>query len=175
MSESLCEGIQKPTECSSVTVNNPNKPKCWDSEYYNTTTKKCESRCLGTYEAEDQHAYCNYKSNVWRCRRFWHDAIWAWGDDMWAAHGERGPWKENVTKEYCEQSRGSFQITLSYEFQSYGGYQCNESMCEKWSPLCEWESWTYNKKCSDSFNESDPRYFAGTCERIDPSCSWKSD
>ena len=166
----FCQGLTKPTDCSITTpVPSPTQiPKCGEYEYYNPITKKCESRCMGTYKAEDQHAYCNCKSNVWRCRRFWHDAIWAWRDDMWAAHGDRGPWNENVTREYCEQSLTSFWSTLSYEFESYGGSQCSESMCEKRSPLCEWESWTYNKECSDSFNESDPRYFAGTCERIDP-------
>jgi len=149
--------------------------KCKNYEYYNPTTKKCESRCIGTYEVEDLHADCSYKSNVWKCRRFWHAAIWIGGDDMWAAHGKRGPWQENVTEEFCETSYGPFDVKISYEFQSYGGRQCNESKCKQWSSLCEWESRSYNKKCSDSFNESDPRYFAGTCERIDPSCSWKSD
>ena len=149
--------------------------KCKNYEYYNPTTKKCESRCIGTYEVEDLHADCSYKSNVWKCRRFWHAAIWIGGDDMWAARGKRGPWQENVTEEFCETSYGPFDVKISYEFQSYGGRQCNESKCKQWSSLCEWESRSYNKKCSDSFNESDPRYFAGTCERIDPSCSWKSD
>ena len=149
--------------------------KCKNYEYYNPTTKKCESRCIGTYEVEDLRADCSYKRNVWKCRRFWHDAIWAGGDDMWQVHAERGPWQENVTKEFCETSHGNFHDKNWYEFQSYGGRQCNKRECEKWSPLCEWDSRPYNKKCSDSFNESDPRYFAGTCERIDSSCSWKSD
>ena len=149
--------------------------KCKNYEYYNPTTKKCESRCIGTYEVEDLRADCRYKRNVWKCRRLWHAAIWIGGDDMWAARGERGPWQENVTEEFCETSYGSSHVKIWYEFQSYGGRQCNKRECEKWSPLCEWDSRPYNKKCSDSFNESDPRYFAGTCERIDPSCSWKSD
>ena len=66
--ESLCEGIQKPTECSSVTANNPNKPKCWDGEYYNPTTKTCESRCIWQYGYEDAgYSYQEKENSWWAC------------------------------------------------------------------------------------------------------------
>ena len=164
---------RKNVDSNSHNVYCANKPKCWDSEYYNTTTKKCESRCMGTYTTIKKWE-CRYKPNVWRCRRFWHDAIWAWGDDMWAARSERSSWHEDVTDGFCTINNGGFW-TEDAEFESYGESQCNEKLCKEWS-LCQWEENQAFYKCSDSLNSlnvSDPRYFAAICESINPSCIWK--
>lgn len=49
--DAFCQDLTKPTDCSITTpVPAPTPiPKCGKYEYYNPITKKCESRCMGTY------------------------------------------------------------------------------------------------------------------------------
>lgn len=180
--DAFCQDLTKPTDCSITTpVPAPTPiPKCGEYEYYNPITKKCESRCMGTYTKLERR-WCSYKPNVWKCRRLGHDAVWAGGDDMGQERPTRTSWWENVTEDYCETAQNGGFFTHDHEFKSYNESQCNEELCKEWK-LCQWETNQVFYKCSEVFNsplyqDKLKRWYKGkrVCNMITPSCTRKTD
>ena len=59
---------RKNVDSNSHNVYCANKPKCWDGEYYNPTTKTCESRCIWQYGYEDAgYSYQEKENSWWAC------------------------------------------------------------------------------------------------------------